>query len=90
MGKRRLRNLLEQLHEELENADSVGPEARDLLRDVTGDIHDVLERTESASADEEESINDRLNHAIVEFKNSHPQLSFTIERIMKTLSDIGI
>lgn len=87
----KLREILEDLHGELENADSVEPETRDLLRSVMDEIHDVLDRREERSSEEEgESISDRLGQALAEFETSHPRVSFAVERLMKGLADIGI
>lgn len=90
MSKTRLRYLLKQLREELADADSVGSEAHDRLQSVMNDIDGLLERTGSDSPDEETSINDRLNQALVEFETDHPQVGFTIQRLMQSLTDIGI
>lgn len=92
MEKTKLRELLEDLHGELEKADSVEPETRNLLKSVMDDIHGVLERREGEghSPEEEESISDRLSQSLVEFESSHPRVSLVVERLMKTLADIGI
>ena len=90
MEKTRLRNLLRQLHEELETADSVGPEARELLANVNDDIEELLERSETAADGEEPTLKNKLDEAVVEFENSHPQLAYTIERIVQSLSNMGI
>lgn len=87
MRRTRLRELLRELQVELDRADAVEPESQDLLRSVMDDIEETLERSEGAGDD---SITDRLNHAVVDFEASHPKLSFTIERLIKSLSDIGI
>jgi len=87
----KLRKLLEQLQDELERAEKVEPESRDLLRDVMADIHTTLERSadgEAPAADD--SVKDRLDQAMVEFESSHPQLSFTLERLMESLANMGI
>lgn len=87
----KLRELLGQLQDELEQAEEVGPESRHLLREVMDDIETALERSaagESPAADE--SVKGRLDQAVVEFESSHPQLSFTLERLMESLSNMGI
>ncbi len=90
MEKTRLRNLLLELQEELETAESVGPEARKLLASITDDIDEVLEKSEPAKGDDEPKVGDKLDEAVVEFENSHPQLSYIIERIIQSLSNMGI
>lgn len=100
MEKTRLRELLEELHTELGKADSVELEAQDLLRGAMDDIHGALDRAEAPASeegspgdhgsDDDQGINERLNRAVLEFENSHPQVSFAVERLLKSLSDIGI
>ena len=90
METTKLRGLLEELHGELEKAESVEPETRALLASVMDDIHGVLGKSESPEAHGDESISQRLREAVVDFENSHPRLSFAVERLMKSLSDIGI
>lgn len=87
MKRTRLRELLRELQDELDQAESVEPESRELLRSVMDEIEEVLERSEGAGDD---SITDRLNHAVVDFEATHPKLSFTLERLIKSLADIGI
>ena len=98
MEKTRLRELLEELHTELENADSVDAEAQKLLRGTMDDIHGALDRAEDSgdgkeadpNPDGEEGIQDRLNRAVLDFESSHPRVGFAVERLLKALSDIGI
>ena len=85
MPENRLRQLLEELQGELEKTAEASPETRDQMREVVDDLHQVLERR-----DGEHTVVDRVNEAMVEFENSHPQIGFLLKRIGKTLSDIGI
>jgi len=87
----KLRELLEQLQDELERAEEVEPESRDLLRDVMSDIETTLDRSAAGEAPAaDESVKGRLDQAVVEFENSHPQLSFTLERLIESLTNMGI
>ncbi len=87
----KLRGLLQQLQDELERAESVEPESRDLLRDVMADIEGTLERSTKGEATvADNSAKERLDQAVVEFENSHPQLSYTLERLMDSLAAMGI
>lgn len=87
MTSTRLRELLRELQDELDRADAVEPESRELLRGAVDDIEEALERSDAAR---DESITDRLNHAVVDFEATHPKLSYTIERLIQSLADLGI
>lgn len=88
MGKKRLRSLLTELHSELEVADAVSPEDQGLLAEVMADIEGVLEDETASSG--ETSLENRLGQGVVRFENRHPRLSFTLERIIDTLTAMGI
>lgn len=93
MPKTKLRELLTELQGELDNAEAVGPKARDQLQDVVTSIEEVLDDgdpTSSLPASEDDSLDDRLRAAAVDFETSHPRVAFLVERAMKLLSDIGI
>ena len=91
MEKEKLRELLQQLHEELEGADRVGGETQQLLKGAMDDIHGALEHSGNGEAvAANASVDDRLRKVAVEFENSHPQLSFTLERLMESLANMGI
>lgn len=85
MPENRLATLLEELQDELEKTEGASAETRERMHEVVADLRGVLEQRTP-----ERSITDRLNEAVVEFESSHPQLGFLLERIGKTLSDIGI
>jgi len=88
MKETRLRELLRELQEELDREDTVEAGSQELLRSVMDDIEEALKRSGAAAADD--SITDRLNHAVVDFEATHPKLAYTLERLIQSLSDIGI
>lgn len=91
MENKKVRQLLEELHGELESADPVEPETRNLLKSVMDDINGVLDRREASSPEEEEEpLSERLSQALTEFESQHPRVAFAVERLMKSLADIGI
>lgn len=85
--EQRLRQTLEQLHEELEQADSLDPGSRELLREVMGDIREALDRPQTS---ESASLLDRLREATGEFEESHPRLTAAVGRVADALSNLGI
>ena len=88
MPDQHLREMLEQLHTELQQAGSVDERSRDLLRDVMADIHKVLEPS-SAEA-HPESLVSRLREAVDEFEESHPALTEAVGRVVDALAKMGI
>ncbi len=91
MGKDKLRSLLKELHGELEGADAADAEDRSLLGQVMADIEGVLEdEASSAGGGDDESLEDRLEQGVVRFENRYPQLSFTLERIIDALANMGV
>jgi tRNA C32,U32 (ribose-2'-O)-methylase TrmJ len=88
MEPQELRQLLEQLHHELEQADNIDERGQELLRDLSGDIRDLLARAEPETNDT--SLLTRLGDSISYLEVTHPQLTNTLARILETLSNAGI
>lgn len=83
-----LREMLEQLHAELQRADSIDDRSRELLRAVTNDIDAVLER--SGEAPRGESLVERLRESLGQFEGEHPALTEAVGRVMDALAKMGI
>jgi ElaB/YqjD/DUF883 family membrane-anchored ribosome-binding protein len=90
MDKQRLSQTLQQLHTELEHTQSVDDETRESLRHLMSDIRGVLDDSGQPSAPRAQSLNERLNEALLELEVSHPHLSLLIERIVDGLNEVGI
>ena len=88
--EQRLRELLEELHGELEQDQSVGEEPRDLLQTVMGDIRDRLDRGSDEPSDWPTSFGDRLRESLEQFGESHPTVTKTVGRVLDALSNMGI
>ena len=89
MGEQRLRQMLEQLHAELQRADTIDDRSRELLHGVLGDIEDMLQREQEQSP-QPESIIERLREAVRTFEKTHPTLTEAIGKVADALSSIGI
>lgn len=89
MGKQQLRAQLAALHEALADAESVGPEARELLEAVMEDIRQLLE-LEEQRAGEPEGLIERLREAVEDFEESHPVLAEAAGRVIDALARMGI
>jgi len=84
-----LRQMLQQLHTELQRADTIDDRSRELLRSVLGDIEDLLERKQKRGT-QPESIIERLREAVREFEKTHPTLTHAIGGVADALSKMGI
>jgi predicted component of type VI protein secretion system len=89
MPEQQLRQMLEQLHTELQRADTIDDRSRELLRSVLGDIEDLLERKQTKSA-QPESLIARLREAVRGFETTHPTLTDAIGGLADALARIGI
>lgn len=86
MPDRPMRDLLQQLHATLEDKSSIGDEDRALLRQLAGDIQDVLGAPEAKHP----SLRERLESAVTRFEVTHPDIAAAISRVAKALGDMGI
>lgn len=83
MSADHLRRMLENLHTELQGAESVDERSLELLREVDADIQNLLERTDAAR---DESLSLRLR----EFEERHPALTEAVGRVLDALAKMGI
>lgn len=83
MSAEHLRRMLENLHAELQSAESVDDRSRELLREVDADIQDLLERSDGQG---NESLPERLR----EFEERHPALTEAVGRVLDALAKMGI
>lgn len=86
MADQKLRELLEQLHSELERAGSVDEEGREMLTHISADIQNLLGPSGSAHP----SLRKRLQDAIDHFEVEHPAITAALSQMLNTLSNAGI
>lgn len=89
MENDKFRKLLEQVHDEIAQAESVDENGHELLAHLAADIQALLERSE-LSAESDLSIQEQLQKAIDEFEVSHPTLTATLSQLSAVLSNAGI
>ena len=89
MDDQGLRNLLEQLHKEIEHTQSVDQKGLELLRDLDVDIRDLLSRS-VADQPTEHTLLGRLEESISYLEVTHPTLTNTLSKILESLSNAGI
>ena len=89
MSDKNLTELLEQLHNELDGTQAIDEKGRELLRDLTADIQELLKRSEGAGADDD-SLLERWQATIDHFEVTHPTLTVALSHIMTALNNAGI
>lgn len=85
MTQSQLRQTLEQLHAELDQAQTVDEESRQLMQHLMADIQTVLKEP-SASA--RNTLRQRLDIAVGQFEESHPDLTMTIKQVLDHLAQV--
>jgi hypothetical protein len=90
MDNQELRKLLEQLHGEIENTDTVDEKGQELLRDLGGDIQQLLNRSEGDQLQPDPSILTSLEKTIDHLEITHPTLTLTLSKLMTILNNAGI
>ncbi len=88
MSDQHLREMLEQLHAELQRAGNVDERSRELLRAVMDDIRAIVEP--SGDAARPEPISQRLREAVDAFEETHPALTEAVGRVVDALAKMGI
>ena len=87
MPKNKIRELLEQLQEELELISPQDKKGRDLLENITTDINSLLQ---DPNVQTDASVLERLQDTIDHFNIEHPKLTMALSEIMSILSNAGI
>ncbi len=82
-----LNQLLEKLHKEIEAAQDVDEKGKELLRALSADVRDLLERAEGKQP---ASMLERVRRAIEHFETSHPDLTAALSNLSAILSNAGI
>jgi hypothetical protein len=85
-----LGQLLQQLHDEIEQTKSVDEKERSLLRDLDTDIRELLERCKAEQLQTHPLIIQRLENAVDSMSVNHPTLTAMLSSILTTLSNAGI
>ncbi len=89
MPEQHLRQMLEQLHAELQRTETIDDSSRALLRSVIGDIENLLDR-KPAPDTQPGSIVERLREAVKTFEKTHPSLTEAIGGVADALARMGI
>jgi hypothetical protein len=90
MNNNNSRDLLQQLHDEINKIQKVDDKGSELLKDIDGDIRDLLERSGETPLEVHPSIIHRLDDAICQFEVSHPELTALISKLVDSLTTAGV
>lgn len=90
MENKELRDLLSELHAEIENAHEVDEKGLELLRHLNEDITVLLERSEGNPSPTNPSITRNLENTLSHFEVTHPSLTELISKLLESLSSSGI
>jgi hypothetical protein len=82
-----LKQLLSRLHDELENTDSVDPDALRLVQELDEEINRLLEAEDN---DEFDSVMDRARSVETRFAVDHPVAERFLREIIDALAKVGI
>ena len=86
MADKKLPELLQLLHDELERTQSVDEEGREMLVHLDEDIRKFIDPTE----EDDETIFEQIQDAIDHFEVEHPVITSALSQILNTLSTAGI
>ncbi len=84
----RLRELLHDLHEELDSVSDLDAADETELRTALGDLQQTL--ADSAAERDATSIGTALRKALEGFEGRHPAITGMIGRVAESLSELGI
>lgn len=90
MDDKKIRQLLQQLHDEINQTQSVDEKGSELLRDLDADIRALLERSEEHCLQVHPSIVQRLERTLRHFEVTHPKLTALIAELLESLTMAGI
>ncbi len=90
MADQGLRELLEQLHAEIERTDTIDEKGQELLRHLGSDIRELLDRSEGKQIKLRPKTVQSLEDTIDYLEISHPALTTLLAKVLETLSSAGV
>jgi len=90
MDDQELRNLLEKLHSEIENTQTVDEKEQRLLSDLGADIRELLDRSKNVQVQAHPSTVKRMEDSLDYLEVTHPNLTTMLSELLATLSNTGI
>lgn len=90
MDKPQLQEKLEELHNELQQIDSVDEDERKILQKVIGDINKLIEAEDADQHHDYDRLGEGLREGIERFEASHPRATMLMGQLADALAKIGI
>jgi hypothetical protein len=90
MPKTKLRELLTELHDELDSEAGVDAEAQRLLVQVRDDIEILLELSSEVPIEHREQVRSGLGRALDALETDHPALFRVVGNMLDVLTSLGI
>ena len=88
MEQQKLRELLDTLHQELEQVDSVDKTTEVVLSNLRADMQRLLDQ-KAGTANEDASLVERVKEALDHFEEGHPKLSLNLQLLLESLAKMG-
>jgi chromosome segregation ATPase len=89
IDKQKLRQQLEQLHDELHQVTSVSGDVRGSLEKLAADVRELLDRGEIEPT-HYEGLGDRLRNELAQLEASYPTVTMRLRDLLTELSYLGI
>ena len=86
MTDKKLPELLQQLHDELDRTEALDEKGREMLIHLDADIKKFIDPAE----EDDETIFERIQEAIDRFEVEHPAITAALSQVLNTLSNAGI
>ena len=87
MANEERRKLLEDFRNQVEQAESLDEEGRNLLLSLDKEIEKL---TDDETADTPDNVLEQLQESIERFEETHPTLTMTLSQMLTVLSNAGI
>ena len=86
----KLKESLENLHNELKNSKNIDDESVKILHELIVDIQNILKRNEKLTDDGTSTLLSSLKASAGKFEASHPELTGAINIVISSLANIGV
>ena len=90
MDEQELRGLIEQLHAEIQNTNTVDKNEQAQLLQLDSDIQELIERSGNNPAPALSTTIRHLEEGLDHFEITHPALTRLISKLLESLSNAGI
>ena len=90
MPEKKLAEALNDLHDDLADADKVDAETREQLKTLMEDIRRILERSENRDKAEVEPVINNLRSMLLKLETDHPYTAGLLNRMADSLANLGI